>query len=278
MFCSSAILILRVSSVAVGHPRISQRQPREGVFLANLHVRAPVVESGVIAPQRIHLSMEFPQHVLAKKPHSAWPPPDSDWREVSTLLTISACCILRSQVGSCAHPPLDCQEQILQILDCRRAYSLSHISHPPWLLTSTLCDLFPGTSLCTHPSPACTYVTASFPPTWLCAHPTQSNAIHQNGACGVFVAISFWRKAPTLEGRLTKSQYVLRGERGWNISPVKFRRRATLKLQELPETDQILWVPPKPSRYKQQGWLRNTQTSQATWIDKAELLWRELNN
>lgn len=211
MFCSSAILILRVSSVAVGHPRISQRQPREGVFLANLHVRAPVVESGVIAPQRIHLYMEFPQHVLAKKPHSAWPPPDSDWREASTLLTISACCILRSQVGSCAHPPLDCREQILQILDCRRAYSLSHISHPPWLLTSTLCDLFPGTSLCTHPSPACTYITASFPPTWLCAHPTQSNAIHQNGACGVFVAISFWRKAPTLEGRLTKSQYVLRG-------------------------------------------------------------------
>lgn len=185
MFCSSAILILRVSSMAVGHPRISQRQPREGVFLANLHVRAPVVESGVIAPQRIHLSMEFPQHVLAKKPHSAWPPPDSDWREASTLLTISACCILRSQVGSCAHPPLDCREQILQILDCRRAYSLSHISHPLWLLTSTLCDLFPGTSLCTHPSPACTYVTASFPPTWLCAHPTQSNAIHQNGACGV---------------------------------------------------------------------------------------------
>lgn len=71
MFCSNTILILQVFSMAVGHPRISQRQPSEGVCLADLHVRVPVVESGVIAPQRIHLSMEFPLHVLAKKPHSA---------------------------------------------------------------------------------------------------------------------------------------------------------------------------------------------------------------
>lgn len=82
MFCSNAILILQVSSMAAGHPRISQRQPSESVFLADLHVLGPCCWVRCDCSSASSSSMEFPLHFLTKKAHSALTSP-SQWSEGS---------------------------------------------------------------------------------------------------------------------------------------------------------------------------------------------------
>lgn len=148
--------------------------------------------------------MEFPLHVLAKKPDSALTSL-GQWLEVSfkTLVNISAWCILQSQVSSWTHPPLGCRAQILQILNC-----VQFVSHKPSSMApELLCDLFQVTSLCIHPPPACTFITASLSqPGYVPIHHSQMQSIKM-----VFCSNFLLDKSPRLGANLIKTQHVLRG-------------------------------------------------------------------